>query len=141
MNILEGYVIYLLLGSNAILAAAAGIAVVRFRRQCLRLEHFWNSPTGAALAEQATEQERQQLLVNMRLDRRLSDLQKKLQTLTVTERSNSAPSPRQLPIDNALRMAKSGASVEELTRNCGLNIGEAELMQKMHGKALSSLSA
>jgi len=28
----------------------------------------------------------------------------------------------------------AGASVDELVRNCGLNIGEAKLMQKLHGK-------
>ncbi|MDH3747793.1 MAG: DUF2802 domain-containing protein [Gammaproteobacteria bacterium] len=141
MNILESYALYLLIVSNALLAAAAAIAVIRFRRQCLRLEHFWNSPTGAALADKASEQERQQLLVNKRLDRRLSDVQKKLRTITATERNSSAPSERQLPIDNAIRMAKNGASVEELTRNCGLNIGEAQLMLKMHAKTLSAVNA
>jgi hypothetical protein len=34
-----------------------------------------------------------------------------------------------------MRMAKLGASIDDLTRNCGLNIGEAQLMQKLHGKA------
>lgn len=138
MNILESYALYLLLASNAMLVAAAAIAVIRFRRQCLRLQHFWNSPTGAALADKSSEQERQQLLVNMRLDRRLSDLQQKLQAIAAPDRGKSAPSERQLPIDNAIRMAKSGASVDELTRNCGLNIGEARLMQKMHAKSLST---
>jgi len=141
MNILDNNALYLLLASNAMLVAAAAIAVIRFRRQCLRLQHFWNSPTGAAVADKSSEQERQQLLVNMRLDRRLSDLQKKLQTISASDSGKSTPSERRLPIDNAIRMAKSGASVDELTRNCGLNIGEAQLMRRMHAKAMSSADA
>jgi hypothetical protein len=46
-----------------------------------------------------------------------------------------APVTKVVPLENALRMAKNGASIEDLTRNCGLNIGEARLMQKLHGKA------
>jgi len=32
-------------------------------------------------------------------------------------------------------MARLGASVEELAKSCGLNIGEAHLMQKLHGQS------
>ena len=43
-----------------------------------------------------------------------------------------------LPIENAVRMARHGASIDELVRNCGLNIGEARLMQKLHSKAAAA---
>lgn len=141
MNIVESNIIYLLLASNALLVAAASIAVIRFRRQCLRLQHFWNSPTGANLAGRGTEQERQAILVNMRLERKLSELQKCLQSLSQSDHARSAPIERILPIDNAVRMAKSGASVEDLTRSCGLNIGEATLMQKIHKSSDLSLKS
>ena len=51
MNINDSYVIYLLLASNALLVTAASIAVIRFGQQFRRLEQFWNSPTGAAIAD------------------------------------------------------------------------------------------
>jgi hypothetical protein len=31
-------------------------------------------------------------------------------------------------------MARHGASIDDLIRSCGLNIGEAQLMRKLHGK-------
>jgi hypothetical protein len=136
MNIDESLSIYLLLIANAALLSAAAIAIVRFQKQCERLERFWNSPTGAALADQKSDQDRMQLLSTMRLERRLAQLQGKVDSLATTP-AKSAPPPvtRQLPIENAIRMAKGGASVDELTRSCGLNIGEARLLRKMHGAA------
>ena len=50
------------------------------------------------------------------------------------DETQTASAPIQLPIDNAIRMAKQGASVADLTRSCGLNLGEAELMKKLHGR-------
>lgn len=140
MNILGSNALYLLYASNVMLAAVVGIAVVRFWQLCIRLERFSNNPTGSNWAEKTSEQQRQQLLVNLRLERQLVDLQKKLQTLGTSKRSSNTTTERHLPIDNAVRMAKSGASVEQLTRNCGLNIGEAQLMQKLHRRAPSSLN-
>jgi len=136
MNLYDSISIYLLLFANAVLLSAASIAIVRFRKQCERLESFWNSPTGAAIADQKSDQDRMQFLSTMRLERRLAQLQGKVDSLvTAPEKSAPPPATRQLPIENAIRMAKGGASVDELTRTCGLNIGEARLLQKMHGAA------
>jgi hypothetical protein len=134
MNITESFFYDLLLLSNAMLLAAAAMAVVRFRRQCERLERFWSSPTGATIAGQKSDQERLQLVTTMRLEKHIADLNEKVATLSRNDpRKQRSATVRQLPIENAVRMAKSGASVEDLTRTCGLNFGEARLLTKMHG--------
>lgn len=124
--------LYLLLISSALLIAAAGIAVIRFQYYCQRIDQFWNSPTGSALADEQKDHARRQLLVNMRLEKRLADLQGRLIALAEGQTKPRTRLERQLPIDNAVRMARSGASIEDLTRICGLNMGEARLMLKMH---------
>ena len=134
MNILEGYSIYLLLISNAVLIAAAAIAVTRFRRQCIRLEHVWNSATSVTQREKQTEQARQHLLITMRLERLVKELQTQMRSVVRKERVPDPLVERLLPIENAVRMAKNGASVEDLARSCGLNIGEARLMKKVHAR-------
>ncbi len=128
---------YLLLLSNAALLSAAVIAIVRFQRQCERLEKFWNSPTGAALADQQPDLDRSLALNTLRLERRLARLQATVEGLTALpgERIPEPSTSHPLPIENAIRMAKSGASVEDLSRSCGLNIGEARLLKTMHGEA------
>ena len=132
MSIPESYSIYLLLMSNAVLLAAAALAVMRFRQQCRRLEHFWNSPTGAAIADKKSEQARHHLLITMRLERRIRELQQKMNSVASKDRMPDPLVERQLPIENAVRMAKNGATIEDLTKTCGLNIGEARLMKKLH---------
>ena len=139
MNIDTTTILYLLLGSNALLAAAVSIAVIRFRRRAERLEAFWSSPTGSALRDRSESQsqaaDRRLLLVNMRLERQLASLEKRIRAIGALEPKPAPAAERRLPMDNALRMAQGGASAEELTRTCGLNIGEARLMTKLHGKA------
>ena len=131
MNIPDDQFLQLLLVANAILLALAAIAVGRFCWRFERMTRFWHSPTGAAIADKAAQHERQQILVNLRLERQLSGLQEKIDALAEVQPGQNA-ARQQLPIDNAIRMAKNGASIEELTRTCGLNIGEARLMQKLH---------
>lgn len=133
----ETFYFYLLLMSNALLLAAAAIAVLQFHHQFRRGEQFWRSPTGASVAEQETQRARQQLLVNMRLEKQLSELQKKIDSLSSEDHRPTGAAERLLPMDNALQMARHGASVEDISRNCGLNIGEAQLMQKLHGRSAS----
>lgn len=138
MNLPEIYYLYTLLTATAVLLAVAIIAISRFGRQCRRLEQFWNSPTGAAIADTSRPQDRQQLLINLRLERQLGQLQAKIDSLGADSPSSAGNAKRQLPIDNAIRMAKNGASVDELTRSCGLNVGEARLMIRLHGKSASA---
>lgn len=131
MNIPDDQFLQFLIVANAVLLAAGAIAVGRFCWRFERMTRFWHSPTGAAIADKAAQHERQQILAVLRLERQLAGLQQKIETLADVKPSVNA-APQQLPIDNAIRMAKNGASIEELTRTCGLNIGEARLMQKLH---------
>jgi len=54
--------------------------------------------------------------------------------MAVRDRVEAKDNESRLPIENAVRMAKHGASIEDLMRSCGLNIGEAQLMRKLHGQ-------
>ena len=136
--------ILLLLAANAMLLGLTCHALVRFERRCNRIEDFWDSPTGNALSDSDDAELREQMKATQRLEKRVGELQR---TVKVIELNKHRPQPaeptqpaveRNLPIENAIRMARLGASVEELTRSCGLNIGEARLMQKLHRQSANS---
>jgi hypothetical protein len=135
----ETYFLQLLLISNALLLAIACVALVRFERRWWRIEKFWQSPTGTALSESGDEKASEQMKATKRLEQRLGELQRTVKVMDMKAPEQRPPDTRNLPvglpIENAVRMARLGASIEDLTRNCGLNIGEARLMQKLHGKA------
>jgi hypothetical protein len=135
----ETHFLYLLLTSNAVLVAIACLALLRFERRWKRIEDFWDSPTGTGLVESGEADVREQVKATRKLEQRLGELQRTIKVMDM-KKPKERPGvernlPIGLPIENAVRMARQGASVEELTRNCGLNIGEARLMQKLHGKA------
>ena len=71
---------------------------------------------------------------NRLIEFKIAALQKSVDELG--RRAQSAPQDRvvDLAVEHAVRLAKRGASVEVLTRDCGLNIGEAELLHRLHGK-------
>ena len=87
------------------------------------------------------EEMREQTRATLQLERRLSELQRAVKRMQSRAPDEPTPLERKLPIDNAVRMARSGASVEDLTRNCGLSVGEARLMKRLHGRAPSAASA
>ena len=142
---------YLILISQSLLLGAACLALIRFQRRVREFEDFWQSPTGAMLADEQAEMADEEpplkimtvgteeaLLEKLKLDQRVNDLQRRLNELAERQ-VEEKPAPaiefeRSLPIEHALRMAKNGASVDDLTRTCGLNIGEARLLQKLHGR-------
>lgn len=134
----ESYFLYLLLISNAALLAIACMALFRFERRWTRIEQFWHSPTGTAISESGDDDVREQMKATQRLEQRLGELQRTVKLLDMKTPKQQPPVERNrpvgLPIENAVRMARLGASIEDLTRNCGLNMGEARLMQKLHGK-------
>ena len=129
------FFLYVLLASNATLLAIAAVAVIRFERRWQRLEGFWDSPTGAALSDASEDELQEQLRATARLEKRMGELQRTVKLLDMKAPEKQPAVERDLPIENAVRMARLGASVEDLTRNCGLNVGEAQLMKKLHGKA------
>lgn len=123
------YSLYALLFANAALVAAAALAILRFQRMLRESRAFWESPTGAALRTQNPVQiDHGKLLAH-----EIAVLQKTVAKLCHREQ-RQAEAPPSLPLEHAVRMAKRGASVEDLTRSCGLNIGEARLMRKLHGQ-------
>lgn len=73
-------------------------------------------------------------------DRRLTILEERLlqtvrQQNKQTPAAPSAPVPplkNELPVEYAVRMARSGAGVDDLVQGCGLNIGEAQLLLRLH---------
>ena len=129
--------LYLLLVANTILLAAAAMAVVRMQRQMRRFEQFWSSPTGTSLATSKPTAEQPRPQANRHLERRVTELQSVVRTLAKREQPTVQSLDASLPIENAVRMARHGASIDDLVRSCGLNIGEAQLMQKLHGKTLA----
>lgn len=135
MMMTDTYYLYLLLTSNALLLVIACLAVIRFDHRCRRMEKFWSSPTGTAVAEFSVDDVRKQVEATHRLEQQLGELRRAVKVMEIKAPKQAAPVERILPIENAVRMARSGASVEELKRSCGLNNGEARLMQKLHGRA------
>lgn len=125
----------LLLIANAVLLAAATIAIVRFRHQAHRFERFWDSPTGVSMADTQSLSAAPAPATDPELEKRVAELQSVVKTLANKEQAIHEPADANVPIENAVRMAKHGASIDELIRGCGLNIGEAQLMRKLHGKA------
>ena len=135
MEIADPMTLTLLLIANATMLAAAAIAIVRFQRQMRRFEEFWNSPTGTSLADSQPVDEQPRPQANRHLERRVTELHSVVRALAQKQRVAAKPVETNLPIENAVRMARHGATIDELVRSCGLNIGEARLMQKLHGKA------
>ena len=131
----------LLLIANAALLAAAVIAIVRFQKLFNRFEKFWSSPTGVALADNKPADEQPRPQANRHLERRVTELQSVVRTLARKSPTAQKSAEPKLPIENAVRMARHGATIDDLVRSCGLNIGEARLMQKLHGKAQAAAKA
>ncbi len=139
MITLEAHYVYLLLGSTAIMLALACLSFARFENRCREIEEFWKSPTGTALQDGKDNEPSEQAQIAMRLEARINELHRALQLIdTNKSKTDAPPVERSLPIENAVRMARLGASIDDLTKNCGLNIGEARLMQKLHGQAAAA---
>ena len=141
IEISETTALYLLLVANTILLAAAAMAVIRMQRQMRHFEQFWSSPTGTSLATRNAIAEQPRPQASRHLERRVTELQSVVRTLADRQQPAAQPVDANLPIENAVRMARHGASIDDLVRSCGLNIGEAQLMQKLHGKAQAQLQA
>ncbi len=145
----------ILLLANALMLAIALLVIIRFRREARAQLDFWQSPIAAALmveresgAPPESGNDPQRFVQSMmRLEHQMLLLRKDFMRNAVAESKAEAiaapvqpivqpivQQPASLPIENAVRMARHGASVEELAERCGLNLGEARLMQKLHGK-------
>ena len=133
--------IYLLLLSNAALLAAAIVAILRFQALIRTSQQYWSRPAGSPSQQQQieshAESEQTGFRTNNELEQRVTSLQASVNRLSEKDVVQPVPVTRDLPIENAARMARHGASVADITRSCGLNIGEAQLMKKLHSRSLS----
>ena len=123
--------LYLLIIANAALIVAATFAVLRVARALRDSEEFWKSPTGAAIqSHQKTSSGSDVQLIA----RQLKVLERSIERLQRATPPGPPARVVELPMDHAVRMARRGATVTELTDRCGLNMGEAELLHRLHGK-------
>ncbi len=124
--------LYLLLLANAALIVAAAFAVMRVERALRESADFWASPTGAALdGDRKAEPDRSNRALTIQIaaiQRSVEELARKAPVAN-TDRVVEMPT-----MDHAVRMARRGASAADLSRSCGLNAGEAELLQRLHGQ-------
>lgn len=129
---------YAVLAGKAFVLILGTIVLLGMWRQTRRVEQYLAELSRAPAREEQPDSAKQQLIASLRLDKRISELQQQISALSATESRSVDPVSRPLPIENATRMARSGASVEELTRSCGLSVGEAELLKKLHGVPTTS---
>jgi TolA-binding protein len=127
MNIDDAYLTNLLLASTIALLAAATVAILRFQR-LLRQWELKLDATPATTVQPAAE------VAGQPLDARINALEKIAEQLARKEEMLQQKGRNDVPLEHAVRMARSGAGVEELTRSCGLKKGEAELLLKLHAK-------
>jgi len=135
MTTLEYYLPDLLLASNAMLLAIASFAVHRSERRWSRVQESWKSPVDAALPESGDNGINKHMEATERLEQQLGELRRTIKVMDMKAPEQRPSVERILPIENAIRMARLGASIDDLTRNCGLNTGEARLMKKLHGNS------
>ena len=121
-----------LLVSTLLLLGAATIAILRLQRL---LQKLASVPATDAQPLQPVATETGDALA-LRLDA-LQQLADELASRQAVE----PPTHREIPYESAVRMARSGAGVDELTRSCGLKKGEAELLLKLHGKRASATAS
>jgi hypothetical protein len=120
--------------ANVLLVAAAALAIVRVQRVLKGKAIYSRLWAGNAIEKEIATLTEQSRLVSARL----SAMQETIERLGRIERLLVGPVSRELPMEHAARLAKDGASVDELTRHCGLNIGEARLIRRLHGRAEAS---
>lgn len=134
MDIFSTYPLYALIVSNAVLLCGATIALLRFERRVKEGSSFWDSPTGASVAAA----DNSEAVLSALLERRLTMLQQQIEALGLQKTPAPPASPAELPFAYATRMAKHGASVEDLTRTCGLKKAEAQLMRRLYSRPNSA---
>ncbi len=130
----DTFIISFLLAVNVLLLLVMFTALQRIDARCRRLEEFKLSVLQKPETAPAVVDHSAQLAVLKRLEQRFARVQQSVESASFNAVGEHRPVTQSLPIENAVRMAKQGASIDDLTRNFGLNIGEARLMKKLHGK-------
>jgi hypothetical protein len=65
----------------------------------------------------------------------VAELRRAVDAMGHVERLVVETGMRSTAMEHAARLARGGASIDELTQSCGLNLGEASLMRRMHGQS------
>lgn len=68
-------------------------------------------------------------------DRRHADVEQRLEKLVENQEQLRLLDEDSGSYSHAIRLARRGASVEELVRDCGVNRGEAEILISLHARA------
>ena len=63
---------------------------------------------------------------------RVARIEQKLQRVSERQEQMGSTTPESQPYDQAVELARKGASAEELVKQCGLTKGEADLVVMMH---------
>ena len=113
-----------LLLATTLMLGAASLVILRFQRLVRESVQLPSSGVPAQPKPKAGAGEP--------LEQRISALQKIVEDLARKEETLQQAGRHDMPIENAARMAKCGAGVDELTRSCGLKRGEAELLLRLH---------
>lgn len=136
--ITDTFVLSILLAANLLLLLVAITALQRIDARCRRLEEFKLHAASAVPVDTVAADDSGYASALEKLEKRLEIMQRSIMLVAVKTPEKNLPEVRSLPIENAVRMAKEGATIDDLTRTCGLNIGEARLMKTLHGNAKSA---
>ena len=137
METLSTYLLYGLFVANVAFLFAASKALFRFQYLIRRNRVFWEGETDANPQTKINPD----TVLSGFLERRLAMLQERVEELARRPVSAPAPQSGELPFEHAARMAKFGATAEELTRTCGLNEAEAKLVCRVHARRERASSA
>lgn len=119
--IIDGAGAIVLVLSTTLLLGAASLAMLHFHRLLQTQLKSGSAATEARPTANEIEP----------LKQRISALQKIVDDLARKEEMPQRAGRHDMPIETAVRMAKCGAGIDELTR-CGLKRGEAELLLRLH---------
>ena len=131
----ETFILSFLLAENLLMLLIVFTALQRIDARCRRLEEFKLSVLEKPETKPAAVDTSAYVNILKRLEQRFSRVQKSVESAAADTVVEPRPLTQSLPSENAVRKARHGARVDALTRSCGLNIGEARLMQKLHGRA------
>ena len=130
MNFFYNDALYALILFNAALVFGAAIALIRFERLLKRERMFSELAIGATVEADGSSEA---VLAGL-LDRRLATIHEKIDRLATRKATTVVAQSADLPFEYAARMAKQGASIYDLTRACGLNKAQAQLIWRLHAR-------
>lgn len=131
MNIENIDTLNLLLACNCILVAAATVAILRFQRSTNQRASPLNDAAEATNASTTAAKPDSDDFLKA-VERRFATLENGIGSMRRDSETGSAVA-RSVPHENAVRMVKHGATVDDLTRTCGLSDIEARLLMRVHG--------